>query len=431
MALSRDGAEITNNWGAQGAHPLPQGAAGRCRRCAAARGRGCIRAMADRDRSDDRPRTALVLSGGGARGAYQAGVLQGLVEIGMIGAAGSPFDVIVGSSAGSINAGMLAAHADRLREGVERLIEVWGGITASDVFRTDIASLGRIGARWAWDLSFGGALKRVQPKSLLDTAPLRQLLKRVPLARIDEHVRSGALHAVAVAATDLYTSHGYLFLHGHPSIRPWKRSRWRIERTKLTIDHLMASSAIPIFFPSVRIEGRHFGDGCIRNTAPLSPAINLGAERIVAIGVQGPGAGDPSTTRRLPPPTIAQIAGVLLDAVMLDAIESDVEHSGRVNRSVLSCRAGGSSRDAFRLVDVLWLRPSIHIGSLAAALSTHVPPAVRYLMRGLGTDESITELVSYLLFDPVFTTRLIEAGRADVRAARAEILRFANTPSAE
>ena len=379
--------------------------------------------MAERGSATGTPRTALVLSGGGARGAYQAGVLQGLVDIGMIGAANSPFDVIVGSSAGSINAGMLAAHADDLREGVARLVEVWSEIAANEVFRTDIASLGRIGVRWAWDLSFGGALRRVQPKSLLDTAPLRTLLKRIPLARIDEHVRSGALYAAAVAATDLYSSNGYLFVHGHSSIKGWKRSRWRIERTKLAIDHLMASSAIPIFFPSIKIDGRHFGDGCIRNTAPLSPAINLGAERIVAVGVQGPGTDD-AERKRQPPPTIAQIAGVLLDAVMLDAIESDVEHSARVNRSVMSCRAR-DGQDPFRWVDVLWLRPSMDVGALAAELSDRVPPIVRYLMRGLGTDESISELVSYLLFDPAFTGRLIEAGRADVRAAKNEILRFA------
>jgi NTE family protein len=384
--------------------------------------------MAERGSSNTTSRTALVLSGGGARGAYQAGVLQGLVEIGMIGAEGSPFEIIVGSSAGSINAGMLAAHADVLRNGVTRLVEVWSQIAANEVFRTDIRSLGRIGVRWAWDLSFGGALRRVQPKALLDTAPLRTLLKRIPLARVEEHVKSGALYAVAVAATDLYTSNGYLFVQGHSGIKPWKRSRWRIERTRLAIDHLMASSAIPIFFPSVKIDGRHFGDGCIRNTAPLSPAINLGAQRIVAVGVQGPGS-DAAASRKLPPPTIAQIAGVLLDAVMLDAIESDVEHSARVNRSVVSCRAR-EGNDPFRWVDVLWLRPSVDIGALAAELADHVPPVVRYLMRGLGTDESISELVSYLLFDPAFTLRLIEAGRSDVRAAKAEILRFATAGAA-
>lgn len=366
-------------------------------------------------------RTALVLSGGGARGAYQAGVLSGLADLLPRGV--SPFEVIVGSSAGSINAAMLAAHAGDFAAGVDRLVAVWSGIQAHDVFRTDLRSLGRIGVRWAWDLSFGGALRHVQPKSLLDTAPLRTLLARIPLADLDVHVRSGALYAAAVAATDLYTSDGCLFVHGHPDVRPWKRSGWRVERTRLTIDHLMASSAIPIFFPSVPIGGRHFGDGCIRNTTPLSPAIHLGADRIVAIGVRGVSASATSRPKRLPPPTIAQIAGVLLDAVMLDAIEADVEHSERVNRSVVHCRqtAGGNP---FRWVDVLWLTPSVDLGALAAELSRHVPPILRYLMRGLGSDEAITELLSYLLFAPPFTQRLIEIGRADAIAATDEIRRF-------
>jgi NTE family protein len=371
------------------------------------------------------PRTALVLSGGGARGAYQAGLLQGLVDQGLIAPGPSPFHVVVGSSAGSINAGMLAAHADDLSAGIARLIEVWADIEAHDVFRTDIRSLGRIGARWAWDLSFGGALRRVQPKSLLDTAPLRALLGRIPFARIDAHVRSGALHAFAVAATDLYTGNGHLFVHGHRQIRPWKRSRWRVELVQLTAEHLMASSAIPIFFPAVRIGGRYFGDGSIRNTAPLSPAINLGADRIIAIGVQGPGTAEPSRPRRLVPPTIAQIAGVLLDAVMLDAIETDVEHSGRINRSVLACRDAASS---LRWIDVLWLTPSVDFRAIAAELSDHVPPIVRYLMRGLGSDESISELLSYLLFASAFTRRLIAIGRSDALAAAAQIRSFLTGP---
>jgi NTE family protein len=370
-----------------------------------------------------RRRTALVLSGGGARGAYQAGVLSGLVALGLIPPGVSPFDVIVGSSAGSLNAGMLAAYADDLSVGIARQIDVWSTVRAQDVFRTDIRSLGRIGARWAWDLSFGGALRHVQPKALLDTAPLRKLIGRIPLSRIDANVRSGALYAVAVAATDLHTADGQLFVHGHREIRPWKRTRWQIETVPLTVDHLMASSAIPIFFPPVRIAGRYFGDGSIRNTAPLSPAINLGAERVIAIGVQGPAELPP---KRASPPTIAQIAGVLLDAVMLDAIETDVEHSRRVNRSVVRCRADDG--DAFRWVDVLWLTPSIDFRAIAGSLSDQVPPIVRYLMRGLGSDESITELLSYLLFVPAFTTRLIEIGRSDALAAGDQIRRFLSGP---
>jgi NTE family protein len=383
--------------------------------------------MSDPSLSDAQCRTALVLSGGGARGAYQAGVLHGMVALGLIPPGPTPFQVIVGSSAGAINAGMLAAHADDLALGVARLVEVWSTVQPQDVFRTDIRSLGRIGARWAWDLSFGGALRRVQPKSLLDTAPLRRLLSRIPLARIDANVRSAALAAVAVSATDLYTANGHLFVHADRQIRPWKRSRWRIESTRLTVEHLMASSAIPIFFPAVRIGGRYFGDGSLRNTSPLSPAINLGAERIVAIGVQGPGTAEPPRRKRLGPPTIAQIAGVLLDAVMLDAIETDVEHSRRVNRSVVSCR-NGDSANPFRWIDVLWLQPSLDFRDIALELSSYVPPIVRYLMRGLGSDESITELLSYLLFAPAFTTRLIQIGHSDALAAGDQIRAFLTTP---
>ncbi len=346
-----------------------------------------------------------------------------MLEIGVLEAPGSNFEIIVGSSAGSLNAGLMAAFADDPQAAVKELVEVWSTVEAGDVFRTDMRSLGGIGARWAWDLSFGGALRSVQPKALLNTAPLRELLKRISLRRIAANVKSGALHALAVAATDLYTSNGYLFVQGHPDIEPWERSRWKIQQTRITVDHLMASSAIPIFFPSVEIQGRHFGDGCIRNTAPLSPAINLGADRLIAIGVQGPGPEEPAKSKKLPPPSIAQIAGVLLDAVMLDAIEVDVEHSARVNQSILNCRSRDGA-NPFRDVDVLWLRPSQRVGAIAAELSDRVPAIVHYLMRGLGTDESITELLSYLLFDPVFCGRLIELGRADVAASRSDIERF-------
>jgi NTE family protein len=188
------------------------------------------------------------------------------------------------------------------------------------------------------------------------------------------------------------------------------------------VEHLLASSAIPVFFPSVEIDGCYYGDGSIRNTAPLSPAINLGADRIIAIGVSGPPPAKPMPVPR-PRPTIAQVAGVLLDAVMLDAIEVDVEHSERVNTSVMKFPAE-QTKQGFRAVDVLWLQPSRQVRAMAAELSDRIPRIVRYLMRGLGSDEAVTEISSYLLFDAEFCGRLMELGRSDVVAERERIEKF-------
>ena len=383
------------------------------------------------DRSHrESPRTALVLSGGGARGAYQVGVLRGLADLGLLDRGRIGLDVMVGSSAGAINSGMLAAHADDLPAGVTALEGIWGNLQAKEVFRTDVRSLGGIGAKWAWDLTFGGVFGGVTPKALLDTRPLHRLLEeRVPWERLDAAVHSGDLYALAIAATDLYSGDGTIFLHAAADAPEWKRRRWRIERTAMRAHHLLASSAIPIFFPSVEIGGRHFGDGSVRNTTPLSPAINLGVDRIIAVSVREPGPiVDPDHDR--PAPTIAQIAGILLDAVMLDAIEVDVEHSGRVNHSVVSCQTG-NSHSPFRQVEVLWLRPSQNLTAIAADLAHRIPAVVRYLMRGLGSEESITELSSYLLFDTAFCERLIDIGRSDVVAAKDDIEAFFAPPKVE
>lgn len=374
--------------------------------------------------------TALVLSGGGARGAYQAGVLRGLLDLGLL-RGDSRIDVVIGASAGALNGAGLAAFVDRPEEGVAALERLWSNIEPQQVFRTDVRSLGGIGARWVRDLSFGGVLRHVAPKSLLDTKPLRALLaEHIRFDRIEANVESGALRAFAIPATNLYTADGVFFVDARPDMPLWRRGRFSVERTRIRVEHLMASSAIPVFFPSVEIEGRHFGDGSIRNTAPLSPAIHLGAERIVAIGVRRAGLpAEKAVAGRRAPPTIAQIAGALLDAVMLDAIEVDVEHSDRVNASVLGY-ATGNPREPFRWVDVLWLYPSCGFAKIAAELADHIPAVVRYLMRGLGPDDATSELTSYLLFDAVYCGRLIEIGRADVQARRDEILAFFAQPPA-
>ncbi|MEN8158549.1 MAG: patatin-like phospholipase family protein [Myxococcota bacterium] len=375
---------------------------------------------------------ALVMSGGGARGAYQAGVLSGLADLGLLEEGDPlPFRLLVGSSAGAINAAGLAAFADQPLEGIERLVEAWRSIESQQVFRSDLRSLGGIGVRWARDLSLGGLTGHVSPKALLDTEPLRETLEGwIPFPRIASNLASGALRALVLAATNLYTATGVFFVDGASDLPLWRQTRRITERTRVGADHVLASSAIPLLFPPVPLGGRWFGDGSIRNTAPISPAIHLGAQRVLAISVreQRPDT-DPGRHRTgRPAPSIAEIAGALLDAVMLDAIEIDVEHSGRVNANVTRYPRPVPG-EPFRFVDVLAIHPSEDIGALAAELASRVPRIVRYLLRGLGSDEAITELSSYLLFDPVFCGRLVDLGREDAKANRDEFERFFTEPA--
>lgn len=369
-----------------------------------------------------RDHSALVLSGGGARGAYQAGALLGLRDLGF-GTGPAPFDLLVGTSAGALNVGMMGAWAGDWTKGVDELLGLWGQLRPQQVFRTDVRSLGGLGAKWIRDLSFGGLTHRAAPKSLLDNAPLGTLLEhRLPIDRLHEAVDRGHLHAVVVSAVDLATANGVAFVDTRPDVPLWTRRRWSVERTRLRQAHLLASASIPVFFPSVGIDGRWFGDGSVRNTNPLAPAIHLGASRILTVGVRQ--ASNPAHTPvTSAPPTIAEIAGVLLDAVMLDAVEMDVAHSERVNRSVLACDGSGPDFP-FSHVDLLWISPSQDLGAIAADLAHRIPTGVRYLLRGLGTDEATTELASYLLFEGEYCQRLIELGRRDVLARTEEVQAF-------
>ncbi len=378
---------------------------------------------------------AVVMSGGGARGAYQAGVLSGLVEIGLIrDDEPLPFRILVGSSAGAINVTHLAASAARPAAGVAKLVDAWSNVEAQQVFRTDLRSLGGIGVSWARDLSLGGLTGKVSPKALLDTTPLRDtLMGWIPFREISDNIESGSVHSLVLSATNLHTATGTIFVEGAGDKPMWQQQRRRVERTRVDVDHVLASSAIPLLFPPVELAGRWFGDGSIRNTAPLSPAIHLGADRILALGIRGPRPHAEETPRRGPgqAPAIAEIAGVLLDAVMLDAIEIDVEHSDRVNQSLSYCMKQLPGQP-FRWVDVLALHPSEDITELAARLAERVPRVVRYLLRGLGSEAALTELTSYLLFDPVFCGHLVDLGRRDVIENQGELRKFFTTsPRAE
>lgn len=377
-------------------------------------------------------RVGLVLSGGGARAAYQAGALCGLAEL--LGHSSSPFSLLTGVSAGAINAVSVASRADDFQAGTQNLAEMWTKISPEHVYRTDAASLSFIGSRWLRELGGGGLLGSGATNHLLDTTPLREFLaKRLSFEAVGQHLRSGVAGAVAVSATNYTTGISVTFYdEGSESspIKPWVRSARIGVKTTLGLEHVLASAAIPIFFPPIEIDGAFYGDGSVRLTSPLSPAIHLGAERIVAIGVRylRSAAGTTLLQDRKRPtaPSLSEIGGVLLNAVFLDALEGDAERLERINRTIPRMRDDEQgSALPLRSIPLLVLRPSRDLGELAGQQDAHLPMMLRYLLRGIGVRGNRgADLLSYLAFSPEYVGRLLELGYGDTLARRDEILRF-------
>jgi NTE family protein len=374
--------------------------------------------------------TGIVLTGGGARAAYQVGALRALAEI--AGPGPLPFQVVAGISAGAINAIAIAAGADDFRRHVGRLRDTWASLEPGRIYRTGALRLASIGSRWIRDLSSGGALGRHRINFLLDSSPLRELLRHeIPMGRMRRHLRSGRLRAVAVSATNYHTGAGVSFFEGAADIEPWVRSTRVGVRTRLTLDHVLASSAIPVFFPPVKIRETYYGDGCVRMIYPMSPAIHLGATRIVAISVRRHRTPDETAAREaaghggvLP---VSEIAGVLLNAVFLDSVDSDLERLERINRTLALIpreRLASSDLD-LRPIPALVLRPSEDLGRLAADEYTRFPAMLRYLLKGIGaTGHAGEDLLSYLAFEPIYVNRVMDLGYSDSMARRAEIEAF-------
>jgi NTE family protein len=383
-------------------------------------------------------KTALVLSGGGARGAYQVGALHGLHEL-LYGHRSLPFPILVGASAGSITNAFLGAHADDFPMAVRKLVDFWGGLSPEDVFRTDARTLARVGLSWAADLSLGSWIGTGRGRSLLVSDPLRRLLhERLDMDALGQSVERGLLRGFALTTTSYRTGLAVTFFDGPSSIEPWVRSTRIGIRQHLTIDHVMASSSIPLFFPAVSIDGTYYADGCIRLTAPLSPAIHLGADRILAISVRYPRAPDPASSS--PPgqndrcPTAADTAGLLLNALFLEALESDVERLERINATVdLLPRAVIAKHSTpLRRIPILVLRPSRDLGELVMQTLDRLPYLLRHLFRGLGaTGKSGWDLLSYLAFDSEYTSRLLALGYSDVKARGAQIATFLGASDTE
>ncbi len=390
------------------------------------------------------PTTGLILTGGGARAAYQVGVLAALAQLRRdAGAtASNPFPIIAGTSAGAINAATLACQADDFDAAVDGLVYLWQNIHVDQVYAADSFGVIRTGARWVTMMSIGWALarwRRSHPKSLLNNAPLGDLLRRwIRIERLDKMLDAGHLDALAISGSSYTSGQHVTFFQTHKQVQPWLRSQRLAVKTDLTVGHLMASAAIPFIFPAELLEmdghPEWFGDGSMRQSAPISPAVHLGAERILVIGAgrmhEPPGRRSTSVEGH---PSMAHIAGHALSNIFLDALAVDVERLQRVNNTLALLTPELREKTPLRPIDVLVIAPSRRLDDLAAEHQSSLPAPMRALLRGVGVSGNGTSgsaLTSYLLFEPAFTNELINLGMSDTLARRADVQRFFDWPSA-
>jgi NTE family protein len=363
----------------------------------------------------------LVLTGGGARGAYQAGVLKYIGE----NIPGAHFETLVGSSAGAINVAALASYGGHLDAAGPAMAALWRNLEMREVFRTDIFSLARIGLQWAHSLTLGGIRGRPSAHYLVDTAPLRKLLESLYRPEIVRAaLETGSLKNVALSATEVNTGSLVTFVQS-PQFRGWQQARRRGVAATLNVDHVMASAAIPLLFPSVLLNNRQYVDGSIRSTAPLSPATRLGAEKILAIGVRryymrdtGNYFPTPDEPEREPSP--AQLGALVLNSLFAESLDSDAEHLERLNGMLANSQAGGMKQ-----IGMMVLRPSEDLGEMALHYQRKVPSLVRFLLRGIGSEQGkSSDILSYLLFVPDYLQALVDLGYQDARAEEGRLRAF-------
>jgi len=371
-------------------------------------------------------KTALILSGGGARGAYQVGVLKALADI-LPKRSPMPFPIICGTSAGAINAAALAIYAPQFREAVSRMVHVWGNFRVGEVFRADARGLAHGGLHWLLALTLGG-LGKHNPAALLDRAPLVKLLTHyLPFERIQESIDHGFIQAVSISASSYTTGNSVAFFQGSPQIEDWRRPNRRGARTQLGVEHLLASSAIPFVFGAERIGAEYYGDGSMRQTAPVSPALHLGADRLFVIGVKRSNGAVPEPEVAPQCPSLAEIAGHVLDSIFLDNVEMDLDRLQRINEtfSNIPIQHHPDEKSSVRPVAMLSISPSRDPLEVAQEFAHLMPRAVRILLRGVGVSgERGSNLLSYLLFEKAYCRELINMGYGDTMQRRDAIVDF-------
>lgn len=371
------------------------------------------------------PHIGLILSGGGARAAYQVGVMRAIADM-LPPDTPNPFKIICGTSAGGLNAAGLATHAGCLRDGVNLLESVWGEFRTDQVYRTDWPGVIARGWRFMMTLAFG-RLRRDLPISLLDNSPLRHLLSdRLPMARIQDGIDRGHLRALCITASGYSSGESVSFYQGAPSLDNWRRSRRLGVRSEIGIDHLLASAAIPMFFPAVRVNREFFGDGALRQLSPISPALHLGAEKVLVIGVGGQSKRQ-IREKTVAYPSIAQVVSHIMNSSFVDSLEADVERLTRINRTLSLIPEEVRARETtLRSVDVLVLSPPAEVlDAIAMRHARLMPRSIRLFVRGSGaTHRSGSGVLSYLLFEAPYCHDLMELGYHDGHARRDEIRRF-------
>jgi NTE family protein len=371
-------------------------------------------------------KSGLVLAGGGARAAYQVGALQALKEI-LPDPRINPFAIICGTSAGAVNAGALAVHADDFARGVDNLLGVWRNFEPRHVYRADFAGATANSIRWLAAFLFGAFIKN-RRISLLDNRPLEHLLARhMDFSRIDINIKAGALDAVAITCSGYTSGQSCSFFQSVDALEGWQRSQRIGIKTHIGVEHLMASSAIPFVFPAYKLNREFFGDGSMRQVAPVSPALHLGADRVLVVGTARIRSEEPDRTRGDLFPSLAQIAGHVMNSIFLDSLAVDLERLERINRTISAVDPATLKKMGLSLhhVDVLVLTPSEPLEGIAVKHVRSLPWTIRFFLRSVGAmRRGGANLASYLLFERGYCNELIELGYNDTLKRREEVEAF-------